>query len=183
MTIKNDKWIREMSKKFGMISPFCEATREVKGEKVISYGLSSFGYDARLGNMFMVPQTHLDPKNSNDSNFMSVEAAKYRLNGNSFVLAHTMETFKIPRDVLAICTGKSTYARCGILVNILPLEPEWEGQITMAISNVTAYPVTLYGGEGIAQIVFHKSDESCEISYRDKKGKYQNSKGIMVSKV
>lgn len=181
--VKNDRWIIEMAQK-GMLEPFCD--RQVK-QDVISYGVSSYGYDIRVANEFKIfsgnSGTIIDPKNINKDNFLDYKGDVCIIKPNSFILARSFEYLRIPRDVLVICFGKSTYSRCGVLVNITPLEPEWEGYITMAISNLTSYPVKIYGNEGIAQLVFIQSSELCEISYKDKSGKYQSQKDITISKV
>lgn len=186
MGLKSDKWIREMGQK-GMIEPFCE--KQI-GKNVVSYGLSSYGYDIRVGSEFMIftniGATLVDPKSFDEKNVIEVDATKsgYCLvPPNSFALARTMEYFRIPRNVLAICLGKSTYARCGIIVNVTPFEPEFEGHITIEISNTTPLPAKIYANEGIAQVLFLEGDEACEVSYKDKKGKYQGQKGITLPKV
>ena len=163
------------------IVPFAE---ESLRSGVVSFGVSSYGYDVRVGRHFKVfTNVHtaiIDPKNFNPSAFIDMEADFCLIPPNSFVLAETVETFEIPRDVLAICVGKSTYARCGILVNVTPLEPEWRGRITIEISNTTPLPAKIYANEGIAQIVFFRADSSCRVSYADKKGKYQDQKGLTL---
>ncbi|GAB0172006.1 Deoxycytidine triphosphate deaminase Dcd [Helicobacter trogontum] len=186
MGLKSDLWIKEMSKK-GMIKPFCE--KQI-GQNTVSYGLSSYGYDIRVGSEFMIftniGATLVDPKSFDERNVVKVDASKkgYCLvPPNSFALAHTIEYFRMPRNVLAICLGKSTYARCGIIVNVTPFEPEFEGHITIEISNTTPLPAKIYANEGIAQVLFLEGDEPCEISYKDKKGKYQGQMGITLPKV
>jgi len=163
------------------IEPFADGSHR---PGVISYGVSSYGYDVRVGRHFKVfTNVHtaiIDPKNFSPSAFIDMEADFCLIPPNSFVLAETVETFEIPRDVLAICVGKSTYARCGILVNVTPLEPEWRGRITIEISNTTPLPAKIYANEGIAQIVFFRADSSCRVSYADKKGKYQDQKGLTL---
>lgn len=184
MAVKSDKWIIEQAEKNEMIWPF--AREQVKQaelpqggrRRLISYGASSYGYDMRLGNAFSVlkPESGLeiDPKSVKSGIFQSLHAEGFlTLPPHGLVLAQTMEYFKIPRNILTICFGKSTYARCGVLVNVTPFEPEWEGHATIAISNLTSLPVRLYTGEGIAQLVFLQSDDVCAVSYRDKNGKYQ----------
>jgi dCTP deaminase len=184
MPVKSDKWIVETSESQEMIRPF--AREQVKQitlpqgtlRRLISFGVSSYGYDMRLGNIFRVLKTdtkiEVDPKNIKPGLFQTIRADDYFiLPPHGLVLAQTMEYFKIPRDILTICFGKSTYARCGVLVNVTPFEPEWEGFATIAISNLTPLPVKLYSGEGIAQLIFLEASEVCAVSYRDKDGKYQ----------
>ncbi len=184
MGLKSDRWIREMSKKYNMIEPFCE---EQVGKGVISYGVSSYGYDIRVGREFKiftnVNSTVVDPKNFDEANVVDIEADIAIVPPNSFALARTVEYFKMPKDVLAICLGKSTYARCGIIVNITPFEPGFEGYITIEISNTTPLPAKIYANEGIAQVIFFQGDEVCEISYADKNGKYQKQTGITLPKI
>jgi dCTP deaminase len=184
MSIKSDRWIREQAVQHNMIEPFCE--KQVK-EGVISYGLSSYGYDLRVSNEFKiftnVNSAIIDPKNFDERSFVSVEADSIIVPPNSFALARSVEYFRIPRDVLTICVGKSTYARCGIIVNVTPFEPEWEGYVTLEISNTTPLPARIYANEGLCQILFFQSDEVCEVSYRDRKGKYQNQHGIVLPKL
>jgi dCTP deaminase len=184
MAIKSDRWIREMAQTFGMISPFCE--KQVR-EGVISFGLSSYGYDLRVADEFKiftnVMSAVVDPKKFDERSFVSVRAESIMVPPNSFALARSVEYFKIPRDVLAICLGKSTYARCGIIVNVTPFEPEWEGFVTLEISNTTPLPAKIYANEGLCQILFFQGDEPCEVSYKDKAGKYQNQTGIVLPKL
>jgi dCTP deaminase len=184
MSIKSDKWIRRQAMEKQMIEPFCE--KQVK-EGVISYGLSSYGYDLRVSNEFKiftnVNSAIIDPKNFDERSFVSVEADSIIVPPNSFALARSVEYFKIPRDVLTICVGKSTYARCGIIVNVTPFEPEWEGYVTLEISNTTPLPARIYANEGLCQILFFQSDEVCEVSYGDRKGKYQGQHGITLPKL
>lgn len=187
MGLKSDKWIREMSLKHKMIEPFCE--KQV-GSKVVSYGLSSYGYDIRVGSEFKIftniNTTIIDPKEFNEKNvqdFDATETGYCIVPANSFALARTIEYFRMPRDVLAICLGKSTYARCGIIVNVTPFEPEFEGHITIEISNTTPLPAKIYANEGIAQVLFLQGDESCEMSYKDKQGKYQGQTGITLPRI
>jgi dCTP deaminase len=172
--IKSDKWIREQSLNNQMIEPFVEGQIE-KG--VVSYGLSSYGYDARVDRQFKIftniNSSIVDPKNFDDKSFVDFEGDVCIIPPNSFALARTVEYFKIPRDVLVVCLGKSTYARCGIIVNVTPLEPEWEGRVTLEFSNTTPLPAKIYAGEGAAQFLFFGGDQICEKSYADKKGKYQ----------
>jgi len=184
MGVKSDKWIRCMAKEFGMITPF-EEKQVRKG--IISYGVSSYGYDIRVSDEFMVftniNSTIVDPKNFDERNVVKVKGDCI-IPPNSFALCRSIEYFKMPRDVLAICVGKSTYARCGIIVNVTPIEPEWEGHITIEISNTTPLPAKIYANEGIAQLIFlGADDEMCEISYKDKKGKYHGQQGITLPKV
>jgi dCTP deaminase len=180
----SDKWIRKMAKDYGMIEPF-EENLVRKG--VISYGLSSYGYDLRIADEFKiftnVASTIVDPKNFDERSFVSVKGDYCIIPPNSFALGRSIEYFRIPRDVIGICLGKSTYARCGIIVNVTPLEPCWEGYLTVEISNTTPLPAKIYAGEGIAQIIFIKGNEECEISYKDRKGKYMYQPGIVIPKV
>ena len=182
MSIQNDRWIREQALK-GMIEPFHE--KQVR-EGVISYGLSSFGYDLRVSNEFKiftnVNSAVIDPKNFDERSFVTVRADNVIIPPNSFALARSVEYFKIPRDVLTICVGKSTYARCGIIVNVTPFEPEWEGTATLEISNTTPLPAKIYANEGIAQVLFFEGEEP-RTSYKDKKGKYQAQTGITLPKL
>ncbi len=184
MSLKSDGWIRRMALEHEMIKPFAE--RQVR-EHVISYGLSSYGYDLRVAEEFKiftdVNCTVVDSKNFDERSFVTVRSDCAIIPPNSFALARSVEYFKIPRDVLTICVGKSTYARCGIIVNVTPFEPEWEGFVTLEISNTTPLPARIYANEGLCQIVFFQSDEPCEISYKDRKGKYQAQAGIVLPKV
>jgi dCTP deaminase len=184
MSVLPDFWIREMALKHKMIEPFARA-RSRKGR--ISYGASSYGYDFRLAREFKVPQIEnvprIDPKRMERVPFREVLASSCLIPPNSYILGRSLEYFRIPRDVLVICQGKSTYARCGIVVNVTPLEPEWEGFITISIANVGAGEVKIYSGEGIGQAVFLRAEHACEISYADRKGKYQAPKGIQISRV
>ena len=174
MSVKPDRWIREMCKKHGMIEPFED--KQVR-EGVISYGLSSYGYDFRVADEFRIPagghSAVIDPKAPRLDTFERIKADHVVIPPNSFVLARSVETFRIPRKVITICYGKSTYARCGLVVNVTPFEPEWEGTATLEISNTAPLPARLYANEGIAQLLFLESDEVCEVSYADRKGKYQ----------
>jgi dCTP deaminase len=187
MGIKSDAWIRRMALK-GMIDPFCDQQVKVAeaGHKVISYGLSSYGYDLRVSNEFKVFtnvfNTMVDPKNFDDKSFVDIETDVCIVPPNSFALARSVEYFRIPREVLTICLGKSTYARCGIIVNVTPLEPEWEGHVTLEISNTTPLPARIYAHEGLAQVLFLGGDELCEISYADRAGKYMKQRGITIPK-
>ena len=184
MTILSDRWIRRMSQKKGMIEPFVDAQ---KRDGVISYGLSSYGYDARVGKNFKiftnVDSAVVDPKNFAANSFVDRTADVCIIPPNSFALARTVEYFRIPRDVLVICVGKSTYARCGIIVNVTPLEPEWEGHVTLEFSNTTPLPARIYANEGAAQFLFLQGNEPCETSYRDKAGKYQGQRGVTLPKI
>jgi dCTP deaminase len=184
MPVKNDRWIRKMAREHEMISPFEE--KQVR-DGVISYGLSSYGYDLRVADEFKiftnVNSTIVDPKKFDARSFVEFSGADCIVPPNSFALARSVEYFKIPRNVLTICVGKSTYARCGIIVNVTPLEPEWEGFVTLEISNTTPLPARVYSNEGLCQIIFLESDELCETSYKDKKGKYQSQQGIVLPKV
>lgn len=184
MGLKNDRWIREKSLKEEMIKPFCE---ENVSKNVVSYGLSSYGYDIRVSNEFKIftniGGTVVDPKAFDEKNVVDFKGDICIVPPNSFALARTIEYFKIPRNVLAICLGKSTYARCGIIVNITPFEPAFEGHITIEISNTTPLPAKIYANEGIAQVLFFEGDEACEISYSDKKGKYQEQRGITLPRI
>lgn len=185
MGLKSDTWIREMSLQNAMIEPFCE--KQVSKETV-SYGLSSYGYDIRVGEEFMIfsniGATLVDPKNFKEENVVIKRVKEYCIiPPNSFALAHSIEYFKMPRDTLAICLGKSTYARCGIIVNVTPFEPEFEGHITIEISNTTPLPAKIYANEGIAQVLFLQGDEVCEVSYKDRGGKYQGQRGITLPRI
>lgn len=182
--LKSDKWIREMSKKYKMITPFVE---KLITKSKISYGLSSYGYDIRVADEYKiftdVHNTVVDPKNFSPKAFVDIKAPYCIVPPNSFALARSIEYFRIPRNVIGLCIGKSTYARCGIVVNITPLEPEWEGHLTIEISNTTPIPAKIYSNEGIAQLIFLESDQLCEISYKDRKGKYQAQRGVTLPKV
>ncbi|MCX4193149.1 dCTP deaminase [Methylophaga sp. OBS1] len=182
--IKSDKWIRRMAEQ-GMISPFEPGQiRYHNDNRIISYGTSSYGYDVRCSNEFKIftniNSAIVDPKNFDESSFVDVTSDVCIIPPNSFALARTVETFKIPRNVLTVCLGKSTYARCGIIVNVTPLEPEWEGQVTLEFSNTTPLPAKIYANEGVAQMLFFESDEVCEISYADRGGKYQGQAGVTL---
>lgn len=184
MGIKPDHWIRKMSLEQKMIDPFVEG-QVSKG--VISYGLSSYGYDIRVSDEFKVfTNLHsavVDPKNFDPKSFVEIKDEYCIIPPNSFALAKTVEYFRIPRSTVTVCVGKSTYARCGIIVNVTPFEPEWEGYVTLEISNTTPIPAKIYSNEGIAQVLFFEGDEECEISYADKKGKYQKQTGITHPKI
>ena len=188
MSIKSDKWIKKMSLEEDMITPFSENQIRVdnEGNKLISYGVSSFGYDVRCSNEFKVfTNIHsavVDPKNFDANSFVDIQSDVCVIPPNSFALARTVEYFKIPRKVLTICLGKSTYARCGIIVNVTPLEPEWEGHVTLEFSNTTNLPAKIYAGEGVAQMIFFESDEDCDVSYKDRGGKYQGQTGVTLPK-
>lgn len=188
MTIKSDKWIRQMVKDHGMIEPFEPGqVRETEGRKIISYGTSSYGYDIRCSNKFKlftnINSTIVDPKNFDPASFVEVEGDHCIIPPNSFALASTVEYFRIPRNVLTVCLGKSTYARCGIIVNVTPFEPEWEGYVTLEFSNTTPLPAKIYANEGIAQVLFFESDEVCQTSYKDRGGKYQGQTGVTLPKM
>ncbi len=184
MSIKSDRWIRRMAREHRMIEPFVEG--QVRGA-AISYGVSSYGYDIRVADEFKVftniNTTVIDPKNFDPRSFVDVKTDVCIVPPNSFALARTIEYFRIPRDVLTVCVGKSTYARCGIIVNVTPFEPEWEGTVTLEISNTTPLPAKIYANEGIAQVLFFQGDEPCELSYADKKGKYQAQRGVTLPKI
>ena len=181
MAILSDKWIREKALNEGMIDPFVEAQRR---DGCISYGLSSYGYDARVAEDFKiftnVNSSVVDPKAFDPDSFVDRKTEVCVIPPNSFALARTVEYFRVPRDVLVICLGKSTYARCGIIVNVTPLEPEWEGHVTLEFSNTTPLPARIYANEGVAQMLFFQSDEVCETSYRDRGGKYQGQTGVTL---
>jgi dCTP deaminase len=188
MGIKADSWIRRMAQKEGMIEPF-SATQVRKtddGRSIISYGLSSYGYDLRVSNEFKVFtnvfNTVVDPKAFDEKSFVHMETDICIVPPNSFALARSVEYFRIPRDVLTVCLGKSTYARCGIIVNVTPFEPEWEGHVTLEISNTTPLPARIYANEGLAQVLFFGGDEVCEVSYADRGGKYMKQRGITVAR-
>lgn len=172
-----DSWIRKKALEEGMIEPFSEKlVREEGGRKIVSYGLSSYGYDLRVDTKFKVftdvYSSIVDPKNFREDAFVDIEGDTCIIPPNSFALARSVEYFRIPRNVLTLCIGKSTYARCGIIVNVTPFEPEWEGYVTLEISNTTPLPAKIYAGEGLAQVLFFVSEEACEVSYADRKGKY-----------
>lgn len=176
-----------MAKEQGMISPFEPGqVRERDDGRIISYGTSSYGYDVRCSTEFKIftniNSAIVDPKNFDDNSFVNVDSDVCIIPPNSFALARTIESFRIPRNVLTICLGKSTYARCGIIVNVTPLEPEWEGQVTLEFSNTTPLPAKIYANEGVAQMLFFESDEVCETSYADRAGKYQGQSGVTLPK-
>jgi dCTP deaminase len=184
MSVKSDKWIRRMAAEHKMIEPFEDS--QVR-DGVISYGVSSYGYDMRVADEFRiftnVNSTIVDPKHFDSKSFVEFKGAVCIVPPNSFALARSVEYFRIPRNVLTICVGKSTYARCGIIVNVTPFEPEWEGFVTLEISNTTPLPARIYANEGLCQVVFFESDEPCAVSYKDKKGKYQSQQGIVLPKI
>jgi dCTP deaminase len=184
MSILPDSWIREMATTRRMIEPFVEGQRS---EGVISYGLSSYGYDARVSDEFKIfhniDGAVVDPKDFSPKGFVDRKMPVCLIPPNSFVLASTVEYFRIPRDVLVICLGKSTYARCGIIVNVTPLEPEWEGHVTLEFSNTTTLPARIYANEGAAQFIFLKAERVCEVSYADRKGKYMKQMGVTLPKL
>ncbi len=184
MSIKPDTWITRMAREHKMIEPFVD---DQVRQGVISYGVSSYGYDVRVGDEFKVftnvYNTLVDPKNFDSKSFVDIKGEVCIIPPNSFALASTIEYFRIPRDVLTVCLGKSTYARCGIIVNVTPFEPEWEGHVTIEISNTTPLPAKIYANEGIAQVLFFQSDEPCARSYKDKKGKYQAQRGVTLPRL
>ncbi|MSR13886.1 MAG: dCTP deaminase [Gammaproteobacteria bacterium] len=187
MPVKADSWINRMAREARMIEPFePQQVRELEGRRVISYGTSSYGYDIRCAPEFKVftniNSAIVDPKNFDPASFVDVNADVCIIPPNSFALARTVEYFRIPRNVLTICLGKSTYARCGIIVNVTPLEPEWEGHVTLEFSNTTTLPAKIYANEGVAQVIFLESDCACDISYRDRGGKYQAQTGVTLPK-
>lgn len=185
MAIKSDKWIKQMAASHKMITPFVgNQVRFVNGQKIVSYGTSSYGYDVRCANEFKVftniRSSVVDPKHFDENSFVDMTGDSCIIPPNSFALARTVEYFRIPRNVLTICLGKSTYARCGIIVNVTPLEPEWEGHVTLEFSNTTPLPAKIYANEGVAQMLFFESDEMCETSYLDKGGKYMKQEGVTL---
>lgn len=188
MSIKADKWIERMARDQGMIEPYAagQVRYDEDGNRVISYGVSSYGYDVRCSNEFKiftnVHSVTVDPKHFDESSFVDITADVCIIPPNSFALARTVEYFRIPRNVLTICLGKSTYARCGIIVNVTPLEPEWEGHVTLEFSNTTPLPAKIYAHEGVAQMLFFESDEVCATSYLDRAGKYQGQRGVTLPK-
>ncbi|GLR68114.1 dCTP deaminase [Acidocella aquatica] len=184
MPVMPDHWIRQKALESAMIEPFVETQ---KRDGVVSYGLSSYGYDARCSDHFKiftnVDSAVVDPKNFNPTSFVDRTGPVCIIPPNSFALTHTVEYFRIPRDILVICLGKSTYARCGIIVNVTPLEPEWEGQVTIEISNTTPLPAKIYAGEGICQFLFLQGSSPCETSYADKSGKYMGQRGVALPRM
>ncbi len=187
MTIKADTWIRRMAETEDMIEPFeAGQIKEDESGRIVSYGTSSYGYDVRCATEFRVftnlNSAVVDPKNFDPTSFVDVDSDVCIIPPNSFALARTIEYFRIPRNVLTICLGKSTYARCGIIVNVTPLEPEWEGHVTLEFSNTTTLPAKIYANEGVAQMIFFESSEVCETSYKDRAGKYQGQIGVTLPK-
>ena len=184
MSIKSDNWIKKMSQKNNMIEPFVDTNIR---DNSISYGLSSYGYDIRVSDEYKIftniNNSVIDPKKFDDKSFVNFKGDVCIVPANSFALARSVEHFKIPRNVLTICLGKSTYARCGIIVNVTPFEPEWEGYVTLEISNTTPLPAKIYSNEGLCQVIFFESDEDCNRSYKDKSGKYQSQTGITLPKL
>ncbi len=185
MSIKSDQWIRKMADAHGMIEPFePRQVSQVDGSRVISFGTSSYGYDIRCSKEFKIftniNAAIVDPKAFSDDSFVDFYGDVCIVPPNSFALARTIEHFRIPRDVLTVCLGKSTYARCGIIVNVTPFEPEWEGYATLEFSNTTPLPAKIYANEGVAQVIFFEASEPCETSYRDRKGKYQGQAGVTL---
>ncbi|MDH3508387.1 MAG: dCTP deaminase [Gammaproteobacteria bacterium] len=187
MTIRSDRWIRRMAEQTGMIEPFePDQVRSVNDKRVISFGTSSYGYDVRCAADFKVftniNSAIVDPKAFDETSFVDKQADVCIIPPNSFALARTVEFFRIPRNVLTVCLGKSTYARCGIIVNVTPLEPEWEGHVTLEFSNTTPLPAKIYANEGVAQMIFFEASEPCETSYADRAGKYQGQRGVTLPK-
>ena len=187
MSIKSDRWIRQMADEHGMIEPFEPGQiRENDGHSIVSYGTSSYGYDVRCADEFKIftniNSAVVDPKEFDQNSFVDMKSDICIVPPNSFALARTVEYFRIPRNVLTVCLGKSTYARCGIIVNVTPLEPEWEGHVTLEFSNTTPLPAKIYAHEGVAQMLFFESDEMCETSYKDRAGKYQGQTGVTLPK-
>jgi dCTP deaminase len=187
MSVKSDKWIRRMAEQHGLIEPFVPNQIKQNGsDRLVSYGTSSYGYDVRCADEFKIftniNSTIVDPKKFDEKSFVDFKGNVCVVPPNSFALASTVEYFRIPRNILTICLGKSTYARCGIIVNVTPLEPEWEGHVTLEFSNTTPLPAKIYANEGVAQVIFIESDEECEISYKDRGGKYQGQKGVTLPK-
>lgn len=188
MSIKSDQWIRRMAAQHGMIEPFePQQVKEVDGRRVVSYGTSSYGYDVRCADEFKlftnVYSAIVDPKEFDPKSFVDIKSDFVIIPPNSFALARTVEYFRIPRNVMTICLGKSTYARCGIIVNVTPFEPEWEGFVTLEFSNTTPMPAKIYANEGVAQVLFFEADEVCEVSYKDRGGKYQGQQGVTPPKL
>ena len=189
MGIHSDQWIRQMAKEHDMIEPFADGQVRAAedGQRVISYGVSSYGYDLRVTNEFKVFtnvfNSIVDPKGFAEDSFVNVTADECIVPPNSFALARSVEYFRIPRNVLTVCLGKSTYARCGIIVNVTPFEPEWEGHVTLEISNTTPLPAKIYANEGLAQVLFFEAEEICETSYADRGGKYQGQTGITIPRM
>ena len=184
MAVLPDQWITEMSRTHGMIEPYAE--NRVRAGK-ISYGVSSYGYDFRLADEYKIPDFStvkcLDPKKMSKVRYHDIRGRSCIISSNSFILGRSLEYFRVPRDVLVLCQGKSTYARCGLVVNVTPFEPEWEGFVTVSLANTSPVPVKVYAGEGIAQLIFVRGESECSVSYSDRKGKYQSQKQIQISKV
>ena len=185
MSRQSDKWIRKMAVEQKMIEPFVDSQiKVVNGSRIVSYGLSSYGYDLRVGNKFKlftnIYTSLVDPKNFQEDSFVDMEGDYCIIPPNSFALAMSVEYFRIPRDILTLCIGKSTYARCGIIVNVTPFEPEWEGYVTLEISNTTPLPAKIYANEGLAQVLFYKGETVCETSYKDRNGKYMGQREITI---
>ncbi len=189
MSVREDNWIRKMAIEHQMIEPFVDGQvrKSEKNENIVSYGLSSYGYDLRISDEFKVftnvYNSIVDPKKFTEDSFVDIQADECIIPPNSFALARSIEYFRIPRNILTICLGKSTYARCGIIVNVTPFEPEWEGHVTIEISNTTPLPAKVYANEGIAQVIFFEAKEMCQVSYSERNGKYQKQTGITVPKV
>ena len=189
MAMREDTWIRKMALEHKMIEPFVDGQVRFseEGEKLVSYGLSSYGYDLRIADEFKVftnvYNSLVDPKNFNEDSFIDIQGKECIIPPNSFALARSVEYFRIPRNILTICLGKSTYARCGIIVNVTPFEPEWEGHVTLEISNTTPLPAKIYANEGVAQVIFFEAKNPCAISYAEREGKYQKQRGITVPMV
>lgn len=188
MALLPDHWIRKMALKQKMIEPFVDnSVKQVDNRKIVSYGLSSYGYDLRVADEFKVftnvYNSLVDPKNFQEDSFVNINGKYCIIPPNSFALARSVEYFRIPRNVLTVCIGKSTYARCGIIVNVTPFEPEWEGYVTLEISNTTPLPAKIYANEGLAQVLFFEGKEVCEISYADRKGKYMHQEGIVAPRM
>lgn len=185
MSVKSDNWIEKMALEHEMISPYQgRQVRELDSGRIISYGVSSYGYDVRCSNEFKIftniNSAIVDPKAFDSNSFVDVTSDVCIIPPNSFALARTVEYFRIPRNILTICLGKSTYARCGIIVNVTPLEPEWEGHVTLEFSNTTPLPAKIYANEGVAQMVFLEASDVCAVSYKDRAGKYQGQKGVTL---
>ncbi|MDE0310159.1 MAG: dCTP deaminase [Acidiferrobacterales bacterium] len=185
MSIKSDKWIRQMATEHGMIEPYVpDQVSNVDGNRVISFGTSSYGYDIRCSSEFKIftniNTAVVDPKHFSQDSFVDIESDVCIIPPNSFALARTVEYFRIPRSVLTVCLGKSTYARCGVIVNVTPFEPEWEGYATLEFSNTTPLPAKIYANEGVAQVIFFETDDPCETSYKDRDGKYQGQVGVTL---
>ncbi|MDH3689770.1 MAG: dCTP deaminase [Gammaproteobacteria bacterium] len=185
MTIRSDRWIRHMAETQGMIEPFVDAqVTEAHSKRVVSFGTSSYGYDIRCSDEFKIftniNSAVVDPKNFDAKSLVDFKGEICIIPPNSFALARTVEYFRIPRSVLTICLGKSTYARCGIIVNVTPFEPEWEGYATLEFSNTTPLPAKIYANEGVAQVIFFEADEQCEVSYKERGGKYQGQTGVTL---